>query len=410
MKLVIAALSLVACVHSSDTTQRQAELFDPDVVQDITLDLAPADLQKLKDSATSNADFVYVPATFHWKDVTLENVGVRLKGNSSRVPGMIKRSYLIKFDEHVEGQELFGLKRLGLDNAIQFGSLFSERILTEILAAEGVPAVRANYARLVINGVYQGVYVSLERVDKRFLARQFDDNDGNLYKCDEGGAGANLAYLGDAASAYRGMVGSTFLAETNEETADLSDVIALAKTLRDGTIADVEQAVDLDGFTKVMAVMMLGGAFDQYTGFNPHNYYLYRDPDSSQWSYIPHDLDVGFADNAFGQIKVIDGWDAATPRTLQPLPLVDRVLGDPALLAQYRDHARDYLDRYFEPSKLGARLDALYAQIATDLATDPYPASRVVVMDTGGYPGIVADLKAFMQRRYDTARTQLGAR
>ena len=406
MKIVAPLVLLVACAAPDDPTERQAELFDPDVVQDISLDLTAADLATLEASATPGmGDFPYVKATFRYKDITLENVGVRYKGNSSRVQGPYKRSYLIKFDEFTD-QKLFGLKRLGLDNGFQFGSLFSERILNEVLTAEGVPAIRTTYARLTINGVYKGVYVELERIDKKFITRHFDDNDGNLYKVDEGGKGANLAYLGDTASAY-----NVFLPETNEETtADRTDIVALARALDQGSIADV----DTDNFTKTMAVMMLGGAFDQYTGFNPHNYYLYNDPSTKKWTYIAHDLDVGFADHAFdnpmnpGGIQVIDGWNAQTPQPIKPLPLVDRVLADATLAQQYRDHAKDYVARYFAPAILNARLDALYAQIATDLATDPYPASRITNPDANGYPGIIADQKAFVQRRYDTARSQLG--
>jgi len=401
-------LALAAC-SEPDETARQVELFDPDVVQDFALELTAADLATLEASATMPGDFPYVPATFRYKDVTLANVGVRFKGNSSRAPvSMWKHSFLIKFDEYVPEQRLFGLKRLGVDNAIQFGSLFSERLLNDMLAAEGVPASRANYTRLTINGVYKGVYVNVERIDKKFLKRHYDDNDGNLYKCDEGGPGGKLDYLGDAPSLYARMDGKpTWQAETNEQTADLTDVIALAKTLQSGTIADVKAALDTENLTKTMAVAMLGGAFDQGTGFQAHNYYLYRDPATSKWTYLLHDTDVGFADNAFGMIPVIDGWNAATPRPVTPLPLVDRILNDPALRDEYRAHAKDYLEKYFEPTKLGAKLDALYAQIATDLERDPYPKVRVVVPNIVGYPAIVEDMKKFIRRRYDTAKAQL---
>src|ERR1041385_1123083 len=138
-RLAFASLALTACATPADPKSRQDELFDPDVVQEIRLDIADADLATLEASAMSapGTDYVYVPATFHWKDVTLENVGIRYKGNSSRTTGdMWKKSYLLKFDELTPNQQLFGLKRLGLDNAIQFGSLFSERMIDEILAAE----------------------------------------------------------------------------------------------------------------------------------------------------------------------------------------------------------------------------------------------------------------------------------
>lgn len=390
-------LAMAACTPVANRPDRQDELYDPDVVQDIALTIAQADLDAM--AAALPQDEIYVPATLVWNDVTLDNVGVKFKGNSSR--GMLKRGYLIKMHEYVD-QHFLGLRRVALDNGIQFGSLFSERMLDDVLREEGVVASRANYARLTINGTFQGVFVNVERIDKPFLATNFDgDDEGNLYKCDLGGPGARLDVT-DAAS-YT----TTFEAQTNEDTADGSDLLALATTLRDGTIDDVKAAVDVDAFVRLMPVMMLGGAFDQYTGFNAHNYYLYRDPASQQWTYLAHDLDVGFADNAFGMVPVIDGWDAATPRPVSPLPLVDRVLGDPDLLARYRERARADLATYFTPGVMGARLDALYAQIADDLARDPNPAVRVTNPDIVGYPAILDDMKAFAQRRYDTATSAL---
>ena len=40
-------------------------------------------------------------------------------------------------------------------------------------------------------------------------------------------------------------------------------------------------------------------------------------------------------------------------------------IGDPALLQRYRDTARIILDKYFEPERLCAILDAKYALITT---------------------------------------------
>jgi spore coat protein H len=395
--VALASAWVCACAPVANRPDRQDELYDPDVVQDISLTIAQADLDAME--AALPAEEIYVPATLVWNDVTLDDVGVKFKGNSSR--GQLKRGYLIKMHEYVD-QRFLGLRRVALDNGIQFGSLFSERILDEVLRAEGVVASRANYARLTINGTFQGVFVNVERIDKPFLKTNFDGEDeGNLYKCDLGGSGARLDVV-DAA-AY----GTTFEAQTNEDTADGSDLLALATTLRDGTLDEVKAAVDVDAFVRLMPVMMLGGAFDQYTGFNAHNYYLYRDPASERWTYIAHDLDVGFADNAFGMVAVIDGWNAATPRPVSPLPLVDRVLGDPDLLSRYRELARADLTAYFTPALLGARLDALYAQIADDLARDPNPAVRVTNPDIVGYPAILDDMKAFVQRRFDTATSEL---
>ena len=53
--------------------------FDPSVIQTIVLDIAPADRQAMFDALPER---IYVPATFTWGDIRLENVGVRFKGNT----------------------------------------------------------------------------------------------------------------------------------------------------------------------------------------------------------------------------------------------------------------------------------------------------------------------------------------
>jgi spore coat protein H len=408
--LPIVAAALLSCANppAAPDAELQAAFFDPEVVQDIELEISRADLARL-DAALPER--IFVPATFRWRGITLAGVGVRYKGNSSSFPAGVdlKRGLLIKFGEFAEGQRFIGLRRVALDNGIQFGSLFSERLITDILRAEGVITFRTNYARLFVNGEYLGVYVNEERLDKSFLERAYADPEGSLYDCDEGGPGANLLFLGDDPALYR----QAFEAQTNEETADLTDLVALIRLINTAPDADfaaaIEAAFEVEPFLRTMAVMVLAGAFDQYTGFQPHNYELYRDPADGRFHYLPYDLDVGFADDAFGSIPVIDGWSAAAPLAITPLPLIERILADPGLSARYRAAAAEILEAHFRPEILEARLDALFAQVEADLAADPFPARRVTnPEDAGGYEGIIASMKAFIERRHERALVELG--
>ena len=121
---------------------------------------------------------IYVPATFTWGDIRIENVGLRFKGNSSSNPeGWWKRGLLIKFGEYVDGQRFLGLRRVSLDNGVQFGSLFSERLIADVLQAEQVVSSRANYAQVTINGESDGLFVNVERIDKSFLEHSFGNRD-----------------------------------------------------------------------------------------------------------------------------------------------------------------------------------------------------------------------------------------
>jgi hypothetical protein len=179
----------------------------------------------------------------------------------------------------------------------------------------------------------------------------------------------------------------------------LRQFISTVDTLT-GSEADLRTVFDVDPFVKLTAVMLLAGAFDQYTGWLPHNYYLYRNPADGRWAYIPWDLDVGFAENAFGRVPVLDGWHAAWLVPVPGRPLMERLLTQTNLLQDYRAHARMILEAWFRPEVLIPKLRGLHRQIQTDLALDPYPPRRATVPSETGYDSILASMESFIQKRW----------
>lgn len=410
--VAIASLSRIAYSQKptapSETADRFAadEFYQRDAVQSVYLQVAEEDLARMRAALPKR---ITVRGSFRWRNISIENVGIRFKGNSSSAPRQShKRSYLVRFDEYDEGQRFLGLHRASFDNGIQFGSLFSEPIITEILQEERIPTHRCNYAKLFLNGEYQGVYGNVERIDESFIARRLSDPNGLLFKVDEGGPAADLQYLGDDPAAYD----RTFEPETKATKKRMAELVKFIKSINQLKASESANGLDAlletDDFLRITAVMLFSGAFDQLTGWQPHNYYLYRDGKRNRWRYLPWDLDVGFCEVAFGQIRVIDDWNAAWPIGGHvPNPLLERITADPVMLRRYRETARTLLDKYFEPERLCAVIDAKYALIKDDLQADPFPHRRVTNPGDRGYDEIVTSMKAFVRRRYETARQQL---
>jgi hypothetical protein len=379
--------------------------YDPDSVQTIQLEIKAEDLERLHRALPER---IYVPGTFRWNDHTVQTVGVRYKGNSSSSPDPShKRSWLVAFSEFKKGQHFLGLQHVALDNGIQFGSLFSERLTTDVLRGLGVKASRCNYARVYLNGKYAGVFVNVERIDKPFLKRSFGADQGVLFKVDEGGPGADLRYVGDDLSLYQ----KAFELHSGKKVEAYGELMKFIRAIDTPTSAqeDFDRFLDLDAFVKTTAVMLFAGAFDQYTGWGPHNYYLYRNPTDLRWTYIPWDLDVGFADKAFDRIPVLDGWHAAWPVPVPGRPLMEHLVADPNLLKRYREQASAILETWFRPEVLIPKLRALHSQIRPALEEDPYPPKRVTVPSDSGYEDIIASMEAFIRKRYALARAQLDA-
>jgi len=384
-----------------------AAFYQPDEVQSVYLTVADKDLKRM---LAALPELIDVPASFRWRDVSVENVAVRFKGNSSSDPKQAhKRSFLVKFDRSDKDGRFFGLRQVSFDNGVQFGSLFSEPIITDILRDHGVPAHRCNYAKVYVNKEYRGVYVNVERVDESFIENHLPDAGGALFKVDDGGPGCNLQFLGDDPALYR----KAFAAKTRsakKESARLVEFIKLINKTEPKVFAQaLDATMEVDDFLRVTAVMLFAGAFDQLTGWNPHNYFLYHDAKHDRWRYLPWDLDVGFCETAFGKVRVLADWNAAwpVPRTGGPNPLLERVVADPALLARYRTEARRILDKSFEPDRLCKLIDAKYKLIRDDLKADPFPHRRATVPGDRGYDDIVDSMKAFVRKRYASAVAQL---
>ncbi|MEW6160375.1 MAG: CotH kinase family protein [Verrucomicrobiota bacterium] len=379
--------------------------YNPEAVQRIDLQIEPADLERLRDSLPQR---VFVPGSFRWNEHLLSSVGIRYKGNSSsNRDAPFKRGYLIDFSEFQSGLRFLGLKHVALDNGIQFGSLFSERLITDILRDLGVKASRCNYARLYLNGKFQGIQVNVERIDKPFLERHFGSDRGVLFKVDEGGPGADLRFLGNDPGLYE----KAFELQAGRRREAFGQLIELIRAINSPTLTESElrRRVDIDAFIRTTAVLLFAGAFDQYTGWGPHNYYLYLNPADQRWTYLPWDLDVGFADNAFGQVPVLDGWHAAWPAPMPDRPLMEQLLRHPNLLQEYRDQAREILEEKFHPDLLIPKLRRLADQIRSDLEHDPNPMRRVTVPSDRGLADILGSMEIFMRKRYALARAQLDA-
>ncbi len=388
-----------------DATQSQGEFYAAEKVQSVHLQISPADRRQMMEALPK---CVYVPASFRWRDTTIEKVAVRFKGNSSSNPHQKhKRSYLVRFDKYEDNQKFIGLRRVSFDNGVQFGSLFSEPIITEILQAEGVKTHRCNYAKVYVNDQYQGVYVNVERIDEVFLEKRFPESNGFLWKNDQGGPGGDLRAIGEDPKQYE----KAFEAK-NKAAKDRKSLVQFIREINETPptefAAMLETKMDVDDFLRVTSVMLLSGAFDQLTGWGPHNFYLFHDVKQKQWHYLPWDLDVGFCETAFGHVHVLKDWNAAWPVPVgRSNPLLDRIVADQALLARYRTIASGILEEHFESNQLCKLIDEKYDLIKADLEADPFPHRRATVPTDKNYDDVVESMKGFVRNRYLTAKRQL---
>ncbi len=389
--------------------------YETGAIVDVRLTIAAADL------ATLDADpfaRVYVSGRFEALGQVVDNVGIRYKGNSSLARAGTKKSFNVDMNEYVADQRFLGRNEINLNNTVLDPSMEREVSAYELFRELGVIAPRANYARVYVNDEYWGLYVNVEEVDKRFLARTFADNDGNLYKQS---STASLEYRGALPTAYDD---GTYRKQTNEIANDWSDLIALCELLASNDMTRIERELpprlDVGRYLRWLAANTYLSHIDAYTGF-ANNYYLYRDPTSGRFVYIPWDLDITFGTAGHGgtTTEYLLDWNIYDPQVPSPVgmrPMLTKVLAVPAFRAQYTSVLVELLaDGGLVaglPTKLTQRRD-LIQSAALDDPRKPYTDAEFTstldgdVLATGGSPPPVIGIRRFVTERTPRVRAQL---
>jgi len=267
---------------------------------------------------------------FKYGDEVVSNASIRLRGNTIWWLDEVKMQFEISFNTYDSSGRFHGMRHLDFDAAASNLSFLRDRLGLAVMRDAGIPAPCANNARLVVNGVYYGLFTNLEKIDKSFLGRNYDNNDGDLYKR----PGWEL--------------------KTNEETSDGSRLVALKATT---TIDELGAYLDLDQAAAEWAAEAVipdnDGAWAG--GFN---FYLYDEPDSGKFLIIPYDFDSTFTRVPF---------DADPVTYLKPMdhgrPWYDMAVLDPTTLAKFKERVKFTLENAYKVDVLQSRIDAWSAQI-----------------------------------------------
>ena len=92
-----------------------------------------------------------------------------------------KRSLNVSLDFVDPDQRLLGYKTLNLLNAHE-DPTFLHTVLYLHIARQYIPAPKANFVRVVINGESWGLYVNAQQFDKIFLAENYQSGKGARWK------------------------------------------------------------------------------------------------------------------------------------------------------------------------------------------------------------------------------------
>ena len=274
----------------------------------------------------------YVEGALVHNGKLLPSVGVRYKGGQGGYFGCVsgknplqpsgaktctKLSMKIKTNWKDPDARFYGLKILQFHSQNIDPTKMRERLGYWLFGQFGVPSPRSVHARLYINGEYNGIFAMTEQIDDVFVARNFPDKKGDLYK--------EVWPLTDAGQAIAVSDLEAGL-ETSKKRADLDKFLLFAKALagldkaeKPAVDAVMREWFDLDRMMRYVVVDRAIAADDGIFHFycrdgkcSNHNYFWYQGRESKKVHLIPWDLDMAFEN--LGEKKnpftaVVGGWN-----------------------------------------------------------------------------------------------------
>lgn len=379
------------------------------------------DPERPKSVSPFGFEFPYGRVTMEMEGTTINNVGLRFKGNSSFATARgLKRPFKVDFDRYVQGQTACGLSTFNLSNNVMDPTQMRENLAYSTFRAAGTPASRTAYAKVYLtvpeehDHVYLGLYTVVECVDKQFLKDHFGNNKGLLIKPEKAGT---LAYLGEDWPRYRDQYNAKHEGAP-EEGKRLIELVRLVNKGDDEEFnRRIMELVDVDSFLRLAAANSLLTNLDSFFGLG-HNYYMYLNHATNKFTWIPWDLDHSFgALGMLGNVDQMMDWSIRKPYAGDN-KLVRRLFAIPGIEEQFQTQIQRLIDGPFHPETMAATIEATQKVIQSAIDEEPKrsrsaftPPSDKAAPKAGAAPSQRApDLKTFVTKRVTSVRDQLAGR
>lgn len=338
-------------------------LYRDDVLPRVDIAINPDTLNWLYENVASNVEF---HATFYYtvaqQTDTVENIGFRLRGNTSRFSA--KKSFKVSFNTFIKGQKYLGVEKLNLNGEHNDPSIIRSFLGWHICEDLKIPGARTNHVKVYINGDYYGLYANVEHIDEEFIEKRYGHNFGNLYKCLYG---ANLQYLGTDPQNY---ANNNYILKTNKEQFDYSRLMDLTYVISNTSPSnfpyDLEPIFNVNGFLRYLAMETFISHWDAYS-INQNNYYLYENRYTGKIEFIPYDLDNTFGIDWFlGNLAERDIYNWGD------MILTDKILQNQVYKDRYSFFLNEIITKYVNTTSYFDAIDNKRDQISAAAESDPY--------------------------------------
>jgi len=325
-------------------------------------------------ASAAGIDFKYVHADLEFEGQLLRDVAVRYKGNGTYMESRnsIKKSLKIDLNKYVKGQKLASETKLNLHNNVTDASWMNEVLSYRLFRDAGVPAPRTSYAKVYVtvpgqfDKKYFGLYSIVEDVDNHFAQDRFGSKEGAIFKPVTRDL---FGYLGEDWSKYS----QSYDPKTDPSDGEKRRVMDFSKLLTSASDAEfsgrLAQYLDLEEFARFMSVTVWLSTMDSILMMG-QNFYVYLQPKTHQFEFLPWDLDHSFGQFPMGgtqdereQLSVLKPW-RGTNRFLE------RIFNNEGFKKIYLATMKEFSKTILTPERFAQQVDQTAAAIRPAVAEE----------------------------------------
>ena len=359
------------------------EIFNPDVIADVWLEIPDSSWAPIDDVALAGCGphpRSYQPGSIKFGETEFPGSGIRAKGGCGSSRELDEKAAfkanLSWDDPDVPGcpqiREYKGLKKFTFNNMVEDASYTHERIGYDFLQKLGIPVPRVAPVRLHVNQQLWGLYLNIETVDRRFLARRFESREGMLYEADYG------CDVGEE-SCFEPKFDTDACDEPRQgdptDMTPLQDLNSrLAQIPTNNFYPAIDKVIDFDAYLTFWAAASVIGYWDGYPN-DANNFRIYHDLSDDRWALIPTGFDQLFEKDV---------------NPFKPVGMLSkRCLANRDCKSAFKAKLAEVI-AIFEASDYPAMARDIAAQIEEDVKADPRKETsndqwRVAVADTVRY-------------------------
>ncbi len=362
---------LISIKSYAQKEKHKIKLFDDDIVHKIEITINHENYNKKLSSYKTNraTENKYFLANIIIDSTEINNIGIRYKGESSfDFVTTLKKSFKIDFNAFVLGKKYQGYSKINLNNNFKDPTQIREKLFLDLLKKLNQPYQKNAFAAVYVNSDYIGLYLMTEDINKKFLKRNFDQNNGTFIK---GSPKADLNIFTDTEKSYKEYYS---LENKINKKKHWKKLISFIKKINKGDkdyYSKIEPILNIENTITQWALNNCIANTDSFNMGHAHNFYLYFGK-KIEWISYDGNYSFGAFEKGFNLTNFIEADLYSTKIAPQNPVLVHFFINDKTIREKYKQIIDSKIIPILESQKFLSSIEKYKNLISNYVKTEKY--------------------------------------